>query len=175
MSIQQPEGQPKSWFITLFFRSASKVPDLRSDVEPPDGRTPRKNVIDHIQEKIKDCEGPTVGEGIVAAIQTLRDTAGERGAREIDSVFLKPELTQYYRRPLDDLDAHKAIAVKEVEYWLAEHKKKESGGTRSAVAFTVQDRVQLQHGFGKLNEFSKTLDPSSTRYGPGSGYPQYSE
>ncbi|MFK0106319.1 hypothetical protein [Streptomyces sp. NPDC091217] len=150
----------------------SKVNDLRSDEVPSDGKTPRLNVINHIQEQIKDCEGPTVGEGIVAAIQTLRAAAGERGAREIDSVFLKPEMTQYYRRPLDDLDAHKAVAVEEVAYWVAEHKKKETGGTRSAVAFSVQDRVQLQHGFGTLNEFSKTLDPWSTRYGPGSGYPQ---
>ncbi|MEV0781289.1 hypothetical protein ACIBLA_17450 [Streptomyces sp. NPDC050433] len=162
MSVQQPEGRKQSWFITLFVKSVASVPDLRTDVPPTDGSTPRLNVINHIQAQIKDCDGPTVGEGIVSAIRTLREAAGERGARQIDTVFVNPEMTKFYRRPLSDLKAHEEVAKREVAYWVAEHQKNPTGGTRTAVAFDVEDRVKLQHGFGMLNEFSKSVaDPTS--------------
>lgn len=163
MSTPHSEGGPKAppptppSFFSSFISSLPSIVRMRED-ETPKGTTPRADSSAHIRETVKDVPGPTVGEDVAAAIDGIRLVAGERGSRTVDTVFTDPSLTPYYRRPSTDLEAQRVVAEREVEYWTAQHKTKETSGTVAATGVTVDQRVSLQVGMGEVARTAKSFD-----------------
>ena len=113
---------------------------------PPEDRRPRRNSIEHVKKQIEDIpasKGPTVGHGVIASIEAIRTVCGESGARDIDTVFTDPDMTEHYRKPLSDRSAHRVVATKEVEYWSAQDKTKSTSGSKAALKFDVEERGTL--------------------------------
>ncbi|MFI8305285.1 hypothetical protein ACIF80_17930 [Streptomyces sp. NPDC085927] len=139
-----------------------KIQSLNSDPVPPAGN-PRQESMRHIHQVLNQgggTAGVTVGHAVAAAIEGIRYGAGEHGAREVDTVFKDPSLTNAYLTPLNSPyaeQAHRQIAQAEFNYWSREAAQNPSAATQAALSFGVGERVQLQKRIGQLVEMGSSF------------------
>ncbi|WP_189895443.1 hypothetical protein, partial [Streptomyces canarius] len=144
---------------------------LRLNQDPRPTTNSRQLAITHIDKVLKDSglEGQeTVGSGIARSIEAIRVAAGENGARDIHTVFQRPELAELYKIPADDPraeQAHRFIAEQELAYWKKQHAENPTIGTKIAIDVPVATRVQLQKTVGSATDWAERFRKAGTSIG----------
>ncbi|MFJ5261810.1 hypothetical protein ACIQAC_15255 [Streptomyces sp. NPDC088387] len=138
-----------------------KILALNAD-PAPQTNNPRQESMSHIHGVLnqRGVQELTVGHAVAAAIEGIRYGAGERGARDVHTVFTNPELTNAYLTPLNSPHAeaaHRQIAHAEFTYWQQQHARQPSEATRAAVSFDVENRVALQSQIGSLVQTGRSF------------------
>jgi hypothetical protein len=139
--------------------------------DDPAPQPSRKMAVNHIANVLKDSgqeSEETVGSAVMTAIGAIEAVAGEKGARDIHTVFTRPDLSELYRIPANDpsaANAHRAIADQELAYWNREHAKKPSVGTGVAVNVNADTRVKLQKTLGTAVQWSEAFRKAAAQAG----------
>ncbi|MEU7361867.1 hypothetical protein AB0B37_35755, partial [Streptomyces olivaceoviridis] len=163
----RPEDSGGTWRDMI--RSSFSV--LRLNQDPRPTTNSRQLAITHIDKVLKDSglEGQeTVGSGIARSIEAIRVAAGENGARDIHTVFQRPELAELYKIPADDPraeQAHRFIAEQELAYWKKQHAENPTIGTKIAIDVPVATRVQLQKTVGSATDWAERFRKAGTSIG----------
>ncbi|CAM5294278.1 hypothetical protein SCANM63S_02310 [Streptomyces canarius] len=163
----RPEDSGGTWRDMI--RSSFSV--LRLNQDPRPTTNSRQLAITHIDKVLKDAglEGQeTVGSGIARSIEAIRVAAGENGARDIHTVFQRPELAELYKIPADDPraeQAHRFIAEQELAYWKKQHAENPTIGTKIAIDVPVATRVQLQKTVGSATDWAERFRKAGTSIG----------
>ncbi|MFJ3176768.1 hypothetical protein ACIPJK_39610 [Streptomyces roseus] len=142
-------------FFNAAFKSFPDVLRMRLRDKAPVGRTPRADTIDHLKKVATEHpnphpDQPRVIDGVSASLSAIKATAGEYGARTIDTVFKDPSILDDLLRPNSDRAAHGRIAEAERNYWLQQDRQQSTAGTKAALNASVQDRIAIQQGMGDL-------------------------
>ncbi|WP_159774630.1 eCIS core domain-containing protein [Streptomyces sp. HM190] len=139
--------------------AAVSIFGLRRDEVAPG--TPRQKAAQYIRDMLKEqgLEGKdTVGSSVADAIDGIRTVAGEHGARDIHTVFMRPEMAELYAIPNNDpraKEAHEKIAEQELAYWRAQHQAKPTRGTQIAIGVDVKTRAGLQRTVGGTTSYMR--------------------
>lgn len=141
-------------FFKSVFKAAPDVIRLNRDV-PPVATKPREEILDYFDDIAErnpnpNPSQPRVIDGLAASVSAIKAVAGEKGARDVQTVFKDPEILPDLLAPNTDRAAHTRIAEKEFAYWSNEHKKNPSPGTQAAVNQSVAERVSIQQGMADL-------------------------
>ena len=167
--VPDEAGGSQGGGLADMFKASLGVFRLRSDATAP--QPSRKMAVSHIAKVLADSgqEGEeTVGSGVMTSIGAIEALAGENGARDIHTVFTRPELSELYRIPANDpraATAHRAIAEQELAYWRSQHAAKPSVGTGVAINVDAATRVRLQKTLGSALQWSEAFRKAAAQAG----------
>ena len=162
-------GGKRGGGLADMFKASIGVFQLRSDAPAP--QPARKMAVSHIAQVLAESGQhgeETVGSGVMTSIGAIEALAGENGARDIHTVFQRPELTELYRIPANDPRApaaHRAIAEQELAYWNRQHAAQPSVGTGVAINVDADTRVKLQKTLGSAAQWSEAFRRGAAQSG----------
>lgn len=111
-------------------------------------------------------ESGTVGRGVAGCIAGIYMLWGASGERRIGDIFRSPEARELMVRGNWDVDAHRALAQMEYDYWQSEREADSDFYTRVATAVSVDSRVVLQRTMGDIGSLNLLLTAADWRIPP---------
>ncbi|MFI5983436.1 hypothetical protein ACIBEA_21475 [Streptomyces sp. NPDC051555] len=144
-------------YLRAWARHGAGLTRIRSAPLPEDGRQPRAEAVEHLQQVMASARAAGtiggeqhVGDDLAACVSAFRLFFGEHGSGTIDETFKDPALVPILLQPSGNSAAQLALAARESAEWRRMHTTNPDLATTVAARLSPTERVALQYWTGKL-------------------------